>query len=114
MDPLPLEFRKRNKLPALSQAFRFIHLPEMMKQVDLGIMLCVSTIFWICNWRWHGDGRHILNVRMRLDFADSQDRCPDSQVVFLCFDCRAGAGDSRNCRRSRFGAIYAPFCCRRM
>lgn len=36
VDPLPLEFRKRNKLPALSQAFRFIHLPEMMKQVDLG------------------------------------------------------------------------------
>lgn len=36
VDPLPLPIRKRNKLPVMSQAFRFVHLPETLKEIDLG------------------------------------------------------------------------------
>jgi len=35
-DPLTLEIRKRNKLPVLSQAFRFVHLPNTLQEIDLG------------------------------------------------------------------------------
>lgn len=36
VDPFPHELRKRNQLPVLGQAFRFVHLPERLQEVDLG------------------------------------------------------------------------------